>query len=114
MTRFEAPVPVKNVIPSPAVSVPSSPSVPASTNAVPSIKNTSISTTPASPGITHFVPSYKCPICKEIYIETNIEGHVNIDLEKTNSVSYSSFTSFVERETFSRKDKKVFNVRRRT
>ena len=36
---FEAPVPATNVIPSPAVSVSSTTSVLASTNAVPSLKN---------------------------------------------------------------------------
>ena len=87
MIPFEVPVPVKNVIPSPAVSVSPSPSVPAGTYAVPSIKNTSISTTPASPDVISFVPSHKCPIGKEIHVETDIERHVEISLEKTNSVS---------------------------
>ena len=112
MIPFEAPVPVTNVIPSPAVSVSSPQSFPATTNAVPLLKNASISTTPASPDVIHSIPSHKCLICKEMYIETDIETHVDICLEKTNSVSYSSFTSFVERENFSRKDKKVFTVRR--
>ena len=112
MIPFEAPVPVTNVIASPVVSVSSSQSVPASTNAVPPLKNANISTTPASPVAIHSILSNKCPICKEMYIETDIEAHLDICLEKTNAVSYSSFTSSVERENFSRKHKKVLNVRR--
>ena len=108
---FEAPVPVTNVILSPAVSVSSSQSVPASTNP---LKNASISTTPASPVVIHSIPSHKCPIYKETYIETDIEAHVDTCLEKINYVSYSSFKSFMEREKFSRnrKGKKVLNVQR--
>ena len=112
MIPFEALVPVTNVIPSPAVSVSSSQSVPVSINAVSPLKNASISTTPASPVVIHSIPSHKCPICKEMYIATDIEEHVDICLEKTNSVSYISFTSFAEIENFSPKDKKVVNVRR--
>ena len=112
MIPFEAPVPVTNVIPSPAVSISSSQSVPASINAVPRLKNASISTRPASSVVIHAIPSHKCPICKEMYIKTDIEAHVDIFLEKTNSMSYNSFTSFAEKENFSRKDKKVLNVRR--
>ena len=41
-----------------------------------------------------------------MFIETDVEAHAHICLEKNNFVSYSSFTSFVERENFSRKDKK--------
>ena len=37
---------------------------------------------------------------------------MDISLEKSNSVSCSSFASFVEKETFSSKGKTVFNVRR--
>ena len=52
-----------------------------------------------------------------MYVETDIEAHVDICLEISNSVSWSSFGSFVEifcrkKEYFSSKDKKVFNVRR--
>ena len=92
------------------VSVSSSPSVPAST--VPPLKDASIYTKPAFPNVIHSIPSHKCPICKEMYVETDIEAHVDICLEKSNSVSCSSFSSFVKRENFSSKDKKVFNVRR--
>ena len=112
MIAFETPVPTTNVLPSPAVSVSSSPSVPASTNAVPPLKNASIYTTPASPDVIHSIPLHKFPICKEIYVESDIEAHVDICLEKSNSVTCSSFASFVDRENFSSKDKKVFNVRR--
>ena len=108
MIAFETPVPTTNVLPSPAVSLSPSPSVPASTNAVPPLKDASIYTTPASPDTIHSIPSHKCPIC----IETDIEAHMDICLEKFNSVSCSSFASFVERENFSIKDKKVFNARR--
>ena len=110
MIAFETPVPTTNVLPSPAVSVSSSPSVPASTNAVPPLKDASIYTTPASPDVIHSIPSHKCPICKEINVETDIEVHVDICLEKSNSASCSSFASFAERENFSSKDKKVFNI----
>ena len=106
---FETPVPVTNVILSPTVSVSSSQSVPASTNP---LKNASISTMPASPFVIHSISSHKCPIYKEMYIETDIEAHVDTCLEKTNYVSYSSFKSFIEREKFSRKGKKVLNVQR--
>ena len=112
MITFETPVPIINVIPSPAVSVSSSLSVPLSINAVPPLKDASISTTPAFPDVILSIPSYKCPICKEMYIETNIEAHVDICLEKKNSVSYSSSGSFIKKEHFSSKDKKVFNARR--
>ena len=81
-------------------------------HAVPPLKDKSIYTTPASTDVIHSIPSHKCPICKEMYVETDIEAHVDICLEKSNSVSCSSFASFVERENFSSKDKKVFNVRR--
>ena len=47
-----------------------------------------------------------------MYIKTDIEAHVDICLEKTSSLSYSSFTRFVERENCSRQDKKVFTFRR--
>ena len=112
MIAFETPVPTTNVLPSPVVSVSSSPSVPTSTNTVPSLKDASIYTKPVSPDVIHSIPSHKCPICKEMYVETDIEAHVDICLEKSNSVSCSSFSSFVKREHFSSKDKKVFNVRR--
>ena len=106
---FEAPVPVANLILSPAVSVSSSQSVSARTNP---LKNASISTTPASPVVIHSIPSHKCPIYKEMYIETDIEAHVDTCLEKTNYGSYSNFKSFMKREKFSRKGKKVLNVQR--
>ena len=106
---FETPVPVTNVILSPTVSVSSSQSVPASTNP---LKNASISTTPASPVVIHSIPSHKCQIYKETYIETDIEVHLDTCLEKTNYLSYSSFKSFMEREKFSRKGKKVLTVQR--
>ena len=73
MITFETPVPMTNVIPSPAVSVSSSPSVSDSTNAVPPLKDASIFTTPVSPDFTHSIPSHKCPICKEVYMETDID-----------------------------------------
>ena len=73
MITFETPVPMTNVIPSPAVSVSSSLSVPASTNAVPPLKDGSIFNTPVSPDFIHFIPSHKCPICKEVYMETDID-----------------------------------------
>ena len=73
MITFETPVPMTNVIPSPAVSVSSSLSVPASTNAVPPLKDASIFNTPASPDFIHSIPSHKCPICKEVYMETDID-----------------------------------------
>ena len=82
MITFETPVPMTNVIPSPEVSVSSSLSVPVSINAVPPLKDASISTAPAFPDVIHSIPSHKCPICKEMYIETNIEAHVDICLEK--------------------------------
>ena len=84
------------------VSVSSSPSVPAST--VPPLKDASIYTKPAFPNVIHSIPSHKCPICKEMYVETDIEAHVDICLEESNSVSCSSFSSFVKRENFSSKD----------
>ena len=112
MIVFETPVPTTNVLPSPAVSVSSSPSVPASTNAVPPLKDASIYTKPAFSDVIHSIPSHKCPICKEMYLETDIEARVDICLEKSNSVSCSSLAIFVEREIFSSKDKKLFNFRR--
>ena len=112
MIAFETPVPTTNVLPSPAVSVSSSPSVPASTNAVPPLKDASIYTKPAFSDVIHSIPSHKCPICKEMYVKTDIEAHVDICLEISNSVSSSIFASFVQRKHFSSKDKKVFNVRR--
>ena len=112
MIVFETPVPTTNVLPSPAVSVSSSPSVPASTNAVPPLKDASIYTKPAFSDVIHSIPSHKCPICKEMYVKTDIEAHVDICLEKSNSVSSSIFASFVQRKHFCSKDKKVFNVRR--
>ena len=112
MIAFEWLVPTTNMLLSPAVSVSSSPSVPASTNAVPPLKDVSIYTTPASPDVIHSIPSHKCPICKEMYVETDIEAHVDICLEKYNSVSCSSFASFAETENFSNKDKTLFNVQR--
>ena len=112
MIAFETPVPTTNVLPSPAVSVSSSPSVPASTNAVPPLKDASIYTKPAFSDVIHSIPSHKCPICKEMYVKTDIEAHVDICLEKSNSVSSSIFASFVQRKHFCSKDKKVFNVRR--
>ena len=56
MIPFEAPISVTNVIPSPVVSVSSSPSVPASTNAVPPLKNANISTASASADVIHSIP----------------------------------------------------------
>ena len=106
MIAFETPVPTTNVLPSPAVSVSSSPSVPASTNAVPPLKDASIYTKSASPDVIHSILSHKCPICKEMFVETDIEAHVDICLEKSSSVSCSSFASFVKRENFSSKAKK--------
>ena len=103
MISLQAPVPVRNVITSPVVSVSSSPSVPASTNAVPPPKKAGISSAPACPDVIH---------CQEMYIKTDTEAHVDICSEKSNSVSCSTFTSYVERENFSREGKKVFNVRR--
>ena len=47
-----------------------------------------------------------------MYLETDIEAHVDICVEKPNSASCSSFASFLERENYSTKDKKVFNVQR--
>ena len=65
--------------------------------------------TPVSSDVIHSTPLRKCPICKEIYIETDIEARVDVFLEKTSCVSYSSFTSFVKRKIFPRKNKNVFN-----
>ena len=45
-----------------------------------------------------------------MYVETDIEAHVDICLEKYNYLPCSNFASFAEREDFSSKDKKVFNV----
>ena len=109
---FETPVPTTNVLRSPAVLVSSSPSVPASTNAVPPSKDASIYTKPAFPDVIHSILSHKCSICKEMFVGTDIEAHVDICLEKSNSISCSSFANLVKRENFSSKDKKVFNVRR--
>ena len=110
MIAFERTVPTANVLSSPVVLVSSFPSVPPSTNAVPPLKDASIYTKPASPDAIHSISSHKCPICKEMYVETDIEAHVDICLEKSNSVSCSSFAIFVERENLSSKDNKVFNV----
>ena len=87
MIAFETPVPTTNVLPSPVVSVSSSPSVSTSTNTVPSLKDASIYTKPVSPDVIHSIPSHKCPIRKEMYVETDIEAHVDICLEISNSVS---------------------------
>ena len=106
MIAFETPVSTTNGLPSPAVSVSSSPSASASTNTVPLLKDASIYTKPASPDVIPSIPSHKCPICKEMHVETDIEAHVDICLEKSNSVSCSSFSSLVKRENFSCVDKR--------
>ena len=100
MIAFETLAPSTTVLPSPAVSVSSSPSVPASTNVVPPLKDANIYTTLASPDVIHSILSRKCPICKEMYVETDIEAHVGISLEKSNCVSCSSLQVLSKEQIF--------------
>ena len=97
MIAFESPAPTTKVLPSPAFSVSSCPSVPASTNAVPPLKDVSIYIKPASPDVIHSIPSHKFVNCSfETTLHRYMTNLLRIQIQDAGGPLREMFTLFYE------------------